>query len=437
MDTLKDFYGKAKPYLLIAFEYAKAHPWKGLLMLVGVYFGIKFLIFFSRYLFHFISVNRKNLVYMRITLPREEAPKEKEVKELEKDFREKIALMDQLLRSLHEIRELHIWNRVRVFLFGQDIISWELTVQEKLVDFYVTTFKEYQSIVEKQITSYYPDADIQFVEPYKIHKPGYKTLAYYVYQKRPFWFPIKTYKTIENDPLNNLTNVLSKLTEDERATIQLVMRPKNQGWQKKAEDYGTTIMKGKPPTSAISRIPIIGKLYTLFIILFFGYERAKDTFVTHPGANQGDPFVRMLQTKEEMAKQIGEKARQVGYDTVIRIFTTAKTSSRALDILNDMVVGLNLFKAADMNWFQTRRIIPINFINTWIMLHNFRLRLISFGEKRSMMVPEELASFFHLEVHSSLIINQEKKDKNLIAHENNIFALILFIRLVTLILPWK
>lgn len=396
MEFLKDLFGKAKPFSLQAWEFLKANPLEALFWLVGIYFGIKIFIFLFRYFFHFLSVNRKSIVYMRVTLPREEAPKDKEVKELEKDFREKIAVMEQLFRSIHEIRELHFWNMVKVFFFGRDIVSWELVVQEKLVDFYVTTFKEYQSIIEKQITSYYPDADIQFVEPYEIHKSGYRTLAYYAYLKRPFWFPIKTYKTIENDPLNNLTNVLSKLTEDERAVIQLVSRPKGFGWQKKAEEIGTTIMKGKKPINPIAKIPIIGRFYTLFTALIFGYERALQTMETHPGASHGDPFVRMLQTKEEMAKQIGEKARQVGYDCVIRIFTTAKSKIRARDILNDMVVALNLFKAADMNWFQTRRIIPIDFINTRIMLHNFRLRLVSFMEKQSTMVPEELASFFHL-----------------------------------------
>ena len=77
---------------------------------------------------------------------------------------------------------------------------------------YVVVLKEYQSIVEKQITSYYHDADIQIVAPYEIRKPGSKTVAYYAYEKMRFWYPIKTFKTIENDPLNSMTNVLSKLT---------------------------------------------------------------------------------------------------------------------------------------------------------------------------------------------------------------------------------
>ena len=39
-------------------------------------------------------------------------------------------------------------------------------------------------------------------------------------------------------------------------------------------------------------------------MMLFGYDRAKETS-NAPGAH-GDPYVRMLQTKEEIAKQIGE-----------------------------------------------------------------------------------------------------------------------------------
>lgn len=367
------------------------HPIQIVLTLLGIIFGFKLLLALFRYIRH--RLNEKSLVYMQITLPREDSPKDKD-KEVEKDFRERIAIMEQLYRSLYEIRELSIRNILRRMFFLHNLVSFEIVAQEKIVTFYVVVPQEYQSIVEKQITSYYHDADIQITPQYKIQKPGQKTVAYYAYEKKSYWFPIKTFKTIENDPLNSMTNVLSKLTEEEHAVIQLVIRPRGNRWRKKAEEYGTTMMKGKKPPGILSRIPVISHINTFFTMMLFGYERARET-TSAPGASHGDPFVRMLQTKEERAKHIGEKAQQDGFDTVIRLIVSAKTRLRASEIMSDCIVSLNLFKEPLLNFLQTRRIIPIHFINSAWMLHNFKHRIFRFGEKKSIMVPEELASFFH------------------------------------------
>lgn len=373
-------------------NYIISYPVQAALIAAAVIFGLPVLAAVLRYLYQ--RLNEKNLVFMQITLPREDSPKDKE-KDVEKDFRERIAIMEQLFRSLYEIRELSIRNIIRRFFLKHNFVSFEIVAREKSVSFFVVCYREYQSIVEKQITSYYSDADIQLVEPYSITKPGDRTVAYYAYERNPYWFPIKTFKTIENDPLNSMTNVLSKLAEDETAVIQLVVRPRSGKWRKRAEAFGTQMMKGKEKKSFLSRIPIVGSINTLFTTILFGYDRARAGMTNQPGASGGDPYIRMLQTKEERAKQIGTKAQQDGFDAVIRLMATAKTRSRAAELMSDCVVSLSLFKDPTLNFFQTRRILPMHAINSPWMMHNFRHRIFRFGEKRSIMVPEELASFFH------------------------------------------
>jgi hypothetical protein len=378
----------------VSWEFTKTHPLQILGGLIAFYICWKLFVVIFRYLWHRIF-NERKLVYMQITLPRDDSPKDKD-KETEKDFREKIAIMEQLYRSIYEIRELSVANIVRRFIFNHNIVSFEIVAKEKTVSFVVVVPEEYQSIVEKQITSYYSEADVQIIKPYDIKPSGKSAVAYYAHEKNAYWFPIKTFKTIENDPLNSMTNVLSKLAEDEIAVVQLMIRPRDGGWRKKAEESGTSMMKGKKNDSFLSKIPVIGYLNTLLTMMLFGYERAKEGNMSNaPGASHGDPYIRMLQTKEEIAKQIGSKANQDGFDTVIRLITSAKNRKRAAEIMNDCVVSLNLFKDPSMNYFQTRRIVPIHFINSPWMLHNFRHRIFRFGEKQSIMVPEELASFFH------------------------------------------
>jgi hypothetical protein len=264
------------------------------------------------------------------------------------------------------------------------------------VDFPVTTYKKYQELVEKQITSYYQNAHIEFHKPLELIRKGYKLRGYYTYLVRNNYYPIKMYKAIENDPLNGLANTFSKMQEDEYAIVQLCLRPQKSKWQSKAIQFGTNFYKtGERNKSFMSKIPIVGKINEMFVTLLFGYDSVAGRDTNAPGANRGDPFVRMLQTEEEVAKGIGEKSRQVGFDAVIRIFAGAKQKSRTIEILNNMFVAFNMFKDASSNWFQMRRIVPLDFINNWLMNHNFINRYFKFGEKSSLLVPDELSNVIH------------------------------------------
>src|SRR3990167_6599149 len=190
----------------------------------------------------------KKRVYMQITIPREESQKDKEVA-TEKDFKEKIAIMEQLYRAMHEIRELNVWNQIFVWLFDRDTVSFEMHAKHKDITLFASVHAYYSEILEKQITSYYPSADIQYVKPEGLQPKEAKTKnmvkGYYLYLKQLNWYPLKTYKTIENDSLNDFTNVLSKLDENERAIIQIMIRPRSTKWQKEAKAFATAMFKNK------------------------------------------------------------------------------------------------------------------------------------------------------------------------------------------------
>jgi len=335
----------------------------------------------------------KNLVYMRITLPKADSSKDKE-KETEKDFREKISIMAQFFRNLHETRELNLMNILRTRIFQDNIFTLELVSQHKVVDFYITTPKYYENLIEKQITSYYPDADIEVVDMYEHRPKGNKMKGYFAYEENPYWFPMKTFKVVENDPLNSLTNIFTKLTEEETAVIQLVIRPKSDKWSKKAEAVGETFFKGKK-TGGL-KIPLLGGFFNVLKGIFLGYEKMEQE-----QSQGGDGYVRMLQSKEDVAKRMGEKSSQSGFDTVIRLLSTAKTEVRADEIANNMIIGLSLFKDTSANWLQTKRIFFIDSINDKWFEYNFKNRLLDsrifgLGEKISIMSEEELASIYHL-----------------------------------------
>jgi len=336
---------------------------------------------------------------MKITLPREESQKDKEKSEV-KDFKEMIGVMEQFYRNVHEIGELNLQNIIHTKIFKDDFVSFEYMAINKVVEFYAVTPKRYASMIDKQITSYYPNADIIVDNKIDIWPKGNKLKVYYAYLKNPFFYPIRTYQNLENDPLNDLTNIFSKLEESDIGCIQIIFSPRNdKGWQKKTEKAGSEMFGGKKPGAF--KIPGLGFLGTFLNAMVFGADRmSKENSQESAGPYGGGGYVRLLQTREEIAKKIGEKAGRMAFDSIIRVVGSSKTPNRAQEITNNIALGLNMFKDAQMNWFQTRRIIPLDVINNKIMHYNFNNRLQAakifiFGEKNSILDTAELASLFH------------------------------------------
>lgn len=381
-----------KQILGIALTWLKLHWLVTIIIAVVAWYGLKYFIKIARFIHdHF---RFRDLVWMKITLPRSDSKIDQEQR-TEKDFKEKVAIMAQLYRALYEIKEMNLWNLIRTKIWQSDDISFELFLEKHELSFYIVVDEYYMNVVEKQVTSFYKDADIQVTKkPYKLFEKGKKVRGYYMYTKRDYWFPINSYKVMEQDPLNDVANVLSKLEDSEKAAIQMIINPvSSEKWRDKTEHMGTALFKNQRMPLKIP-IPIIGPILALLInaITFFAPGQGK---TNAPGASGGDAYIRMLQTKEEAYKRIGEKAGQVGFDTVIRIFGVADTKARAVEITNNINVAFSIFHDAYLNWFQNRRIVPFDFINNPILKYLFHRR-ISAIHKQSLFCQDELASLIHL-----------------------------------------
>src|SRR5690606_611124 len=143
------------------------------------------------------------------------------------------------------------------------------------------------------------------------------------------------------------------------------------------------------------KIPLLGPVAALFGGLF-GMIAKGEAPTNAPGASSGDSYIRMLASEEEILKNVGEKANQEGLDTTIRLMASSDTEQSAGRILDAIVLGFNNFSNQGSNWFENRRIVPIDWINTPALLFNFRHRLRAYGEKSSILVPDELSSLYHI-----------------------------------------
>jgi hypothetical protein len=356
------------------------------------------IVFNARFLFAWRQ-SKKSLVYMRVQMPRQESKKDRE--QTEKDFRERIAIMEQLFRAVNEIQELNLWNKVRSYIWNSEFVSFELIYRDSLLYFYIVTNERHAELLEKQVTSYYSDAEIIYEEkdPIDIAPKGKFLKGYFMYLKRISYFPIRTYKTIENDPLNDITNVFSKLKKDDRAAIQIVVDPLGSQWNDEARQMAERLFRNEKVGiyyKYIRNIPGFGFIGSVLGFVFGLFVKGDVSGTFAPGAGGGDKYVRMLASTEEVLKKTGEKADKLGFNTTIRLMASSDSPHATQRLLDNLVVSFNIFAHQGSNWFQNRRIIPIDAINNFMMLFNFKHRLKSYGEKNSILVEEELASVYHI-----------------------------------------
>ena len=333
------------------------------------------------------------LVCMRVLLPRSDSKIDQE-KRTEKDFKEKIAIMEQLYRALWEVRSLTFWQFIHFWMFRYATISFELFVEKGELMFFVLTQPNLVSIVEKQITSFYSDAEVVVCPSPEVWPKGYKLVGYNMIVKRKFIFPIRFYEEMQDDPLNDIANVLSKIDNDETASVQVVITPTfSDKWSQEVKRFASLKFKGKDD-SWVSRIPIL----STFIRVVGGVATgtAGETFA--PGAAHGDSFVRMIQPEEELYKRMGQKAGMSGFYVSVRVMAAAKTWTRALDLTNNMEVAFNIYKDIYGNWMRGRRMIadfmPLAFnapMIHWLWKH----RINGFCHRTNLFVEKELAGLYH------------------------------------------
>ncbi|MDD4627808.1 MAG: type IV secretion system DNA-binding domain-containing protein [Candidatus Peribacteraceae bacterium] len=335
----------------------------------------------------------RTLVTMKILLPRSDSKIDQE-KRTEKDFKEKVAAMEQLYRALWEVQSLTFWQELHYWFFQYLTISLELYVEKNQLMLYVVTQPSLVSVVEKQITAFYPAAEVTNHPTPNLWPKGLKFIGYNMIPGKSFMYPIRSYEHMQDDPLNGIANVLSKMEEGETAGVQIVLSPSSEKkWGRRTKHFASEKFKGKSE-NMFSHIPILGSLLTVLGGVATGTEGSSFA----PGATKGDSFVRMIQPEEELYKRMGEKAGMSYFFASVRIAAAAKTWKRTFEITNNLQVAFNAFKDVYGNYFQNRRMFvdffPLS-LNAPIIYSLWKQRINGFWHRRSLLVEKELAALYH------------------------------------------
>src|SRR4030042_4715524 len=241
-----------------------------------------------------------------------------------KNDKELISVMEQLLASLGNIKEkAGIFHRI---IYGDAIVAFEIANPSNTdeISFYVGAPKKFINIVERQIHSFYPKASIERVKDYNIFHPGSFTAASYLKLRDKNYLPIRTYQTLESDPLNNIMNVLGKLDEKkEGAAIQVLVKPARGNWRTKGRQVASKMQQGRRLEEGKWETPARKFVRGFFTVIFKkGEDRQKDIFKPNK-----DP-IQLTPDEQEVVKKIEGKANKPGFRVNVRLVASGLTQEK-------------------------------------------------------------------------------------------------------------
>jgi len=311
-----------------------------------------------------------------VTLPQEK----KKEGEFQKSEKEIISVMEQFFASLSNLKEKSFFKA----LTGErPTIVFEIAIPSvgEEINFYIACPRKFAGVLEKTVLGFYPKAQIEPVEDYNIFNAEGTAVGSVLVLAKTSVLPIKTYFGLEVDPLNEVSNALSKLAEiGEGAALQILIKPISRDWAKKSLEIAKEMQKGEVFETARSRVSAWGK-----ISAFLSAKPKQKPGELPPGPK---PITPMMQ---EAIKAIEGKAYKIGFETNIRILSSAPTQARAEEIQAHLENTFSQFIAPNLNEFKVKRISGRGLRK---LIYNFSFRIFDSGQKM-ILNTEELAGIYH------------------------------------------
>ncbi|MCX6740350.1 MAG: type IV secretion system DNA-binding domain-containing protein [Candidatus Parcubacteria bacterium] len=361
----------------------------GLILVLGLFiFGLIYVLLksFTRKLYRRLTTFKQ--VVLLVTVPKydivEQGNKMQEIK-TQQELAEKIAKMETFFANIAGLRAQ---RGIKYEFTGRtDHFSFEIVLKNGLIYFYVVTPTTLREYIEQQITAQFPDAQVEEVEDYNIFTPNCAIKGAMLIFKKEYIYPIKTYRKLENDSLNTLTNALSKLDKNSGVSIQYVIRSARGEWHKWGQKTASAAHQGKKLKEAIWEEKKGFSIYKINKYLKeWGFLGAKQVTGNQPEAEK---HYQLSQFEQEIIKGIEEKAAKGGLDVNIRVVVSGTNDVQAQSDLDNII---NSF--AQFNIYEYGNAFKLYSPNKNKLLQDFIFR--EFDEKGKMIMnTEEMTSLFH------------------------------------------
>ncbi len=318
----------------------------------------------------------RNLVMLEVLVPKEIIKQENETPP---DLKETISVMEQFLTSLSGFFQAGVdgW-------FGrQPVFSLEIVARHNEIRFFIGTPKEFETSVEKHILGFYPEAQVERSQAFRITEPGYAMVGGQLKLLKKFIFPIQTYMEVESDPLQAITTSLSKMGPDSRALVQILIQPMDNTWRAATETAIRQVQDGKV---------IMGGAGPAWMKVLQGVSKAVSESQKNKQQDQS-PYKMLNPSQQQQQKLFQDKGAKLAFKTSINVLTVAPQKEEAQFQLSNILSAFSQYNTALSNGFKAKRIKKFKEFLTFTLL-----RIPSY--KAMILNTAEITSLFHIPNYS-------------------------------------
>ncbi len=299
-----------------------------------------------RYLLEFLYdvFNSDRLIYLRVMQTRWDSKSDREAeKELAKDMKEKIGRMAQIYNNLHKLGDLSARDGFMNWLFKKSKIVLIYQYENGLLNFIIWVYPEYKKIVEGAISAQFSGSSIETIPMPDFFKKKYKDITV-LEPTRDVVYPIKVYKNMPDDPINNIVDAIGKISSNDTVTVMLPIKPVWKWYNKRAKFVANALFKKEKSiaewTPRWKYIIMPWKVLDFFIS---GPTQEMMTYFNPDGAH-GDPMIRMVKAEEDSVQAMGEESANHAFSSGLILLTTSDSEENLQLNVDSLVSAYSVFE---------------------------------------------------------------------------------------------
>ncbi len=352
-----------------------------------------------KYVFEFVYdvFNAKRMIFMKVILPRWDSKSDRDLqKELAKDMKEKIGRMSQVYKSMHKLGELGLQEWVMDFFFNKPKFSLALMYEDGLLSFVIGTYPEYKNIMEGSIAAQYSDVSLEQIPQPRFFSKKHNDILAIEPQKDPI-YPIRIFKQLEDDPLNNMIDAIAKVSTDDTVTVLWNVKPVGNWFNTKAKKRATGLYRNDK--TYVSPDPLWKKIVLApFKVGKFLIGNTKEQQSETAMKTGWQNMVRMLKSQEDSINTMWEEAASQVFQSSFLVMSWSEEPWRANDNILNIFASTSVYTDEYNNEFDKSDIkadlFEFFFKPLWKFATNFYLP--DFFFQRNIFSANELTSVFHL-----------------------------------------
>jgi hypothetical protein len=284
--------------------------------------------------------------------------------------------------------------------YGQRHLSFEIIAHDGYVRYYVVVPVVLLETIKQAVIAAYPASRLEEVEEINLFNANGKitgTVGGEFTLKKEYSFPIATYQESKRDAARALLNAMSSVNRDDGIGIQILIRPADDGWQKKLQQRIKMITEGRKGASS-GKLGGGGMDFGYFAQILEALWKPPSSGDNKPKDTAGATTDKQLSgADKEKIDAMDEKMRYAGYETLVRVIVSSPTAVRSQALLSNIVAAFSLFDSPTKNGF---KFTPAQNIENFATSYIFRFFPAEI--KQNILNTIELATIFHLPDQTNL-----------------------------------